>query len=124
MEKTLTLSDKQKQAVELMVYQPERTLKSIAEEVGVHFNTITNWKKNREFAEYKRQLALSVHGEYLVETLDILRKKALDGNTRSHVKYLELLLKTYGLLVEKQEVQALVKEEKSDSELLEELNSL
>ncbi len=118
------LNDKQKQAVELMVYQPERTLKSIAEEVGVHFNTITNWKKNREFAEYKRQLALSIHGEYLVETLTVLRKKALDGNTRSHVKYLELLLKTYGLLVDKQEVSAVVKEEKSDAELLEELNIL
>ncbi|EJR95557.1 phBC6A51 family helix-turn-helix protein [Bacillus cereus] len=118
------LNDKQKQVAELMVYQPERTLKSIAEEVGVHFNTITNWKKNKEFAEYKRQLALSVHGEYLVETLDILRKKALNGNTRSHVIYLELLLKTYGLLVDKQEVTAVVKEEKSDAELLEELNML
>lgn len=118
------LNDKQKQVAELLVYQPERTLKSIAEEVGVHFNTITNWKKNREFDEYKRQLALSVHGEYLVESLDILRKKALDGNTRSHVKYLELLLKTYGLLVEKKEVQAIVKEEKSEAELLEELNIL
>ncbi|MEH7644717.1 MULTISPECIES: phBC6A51 family helix-turn-helix protein [Bacillus cereus group] len=124
MGKTMTLSDKQKQAVELMVYQPERTLRSIAEEVGVHFNTITNWKKNKEFIDYKRQLALSVHGDYLVESLDILRKKALDGNTRSHVKYLELLLKTYGLLVERQEVSAVMKEEKSDAELLEELNMM
>jgi len=120
MRKTMPLSDKQKQAVELRVYQPERTLRSIAEEVGVHFNTITNWKKNKEFIDYKQQLALSVHGEYL----DILRKKALDGNTRSHVKYLELLLKTYGLLVDKQEVSAVVKEEKSEAELLEELNIL
>jgi transposase-like protein len=118
------LTDKQKQAAELMVYQPQRTLKDIAQEVGVHYNTMTNWKKNTEFLEYRKQLALKAHGDYLIETLAILRKKALDGNTRSHVKYLELLLKTYGLLVDKQEVQATVKEEKTDAELLEELDSL
>lgn len=118
----MALSEQQKRAALLMVGQPELTQQQIADEIGVHRNTIVNWNRNKEFIEYKNELAMDIHKSFIAETLKVLRDKTLNPNVRSHVKYLELALKTYGLLTEKQESTVTVKEEKSETELLAELD--
>jgi DNA-binding XRE family transcriptional regulator len=117
----MALTELQKRAALMMVEHPELTQKELAEILGVHRNTIGNWNRNKEFLDYKNELALEVHRSFIADTLKILRDKTLNPNTRSHVKYLELALKTYGLLTEKQENTVTVKQEKTEQELLAEL---
>ncbi|MEW4131893.1 phBC6A51 family helix-turn-helix protein [Bacillus thuringiensis] len=120
----MALTETQKTCIDLMIAEPQRTQQSIAEEIGVHYNTISKWKKNAEFNDYFKEISIQVHKSFLHETLTVLRKKALDEKTRSHVKYLELSLKTYGLLTDRVESEVTVKEEKSDKDLLAELDSM
>lgn len=117
----MALTDVQKQCAMMMIEDPTKSQLEIAEELGVHRNTIGNWNRNKEFLEFKNDLALDVHKSFLADTLKILRDKTLNPKERSHVRYLELALKSYGVLTEKQEQTVTVKEEKSEQELLEEL---
>ncbi|PEL24303.1 phBC6A51 family helix-turn-helix protein [Bacillus toyonensis] len=120
----MALTESQRQCIDLMIAEPTRTQQSLADELGVHVNTIYNWKKNAEFNDYFKEVSMQVHKSFLHETLTVLRKKALDERTRSHVKYLELSLKTYGLLTDRLESEVIVKEEKSDKDLLAELDKI
>ncbi|GAK00925.1 phBC6A51 family helix-turn-helix protein [Geomicrobium sp. JCM 19055] len=120
----MALTDQQKYAVNLLVSDPTKTQKQVAEEIGVHYNTVTNWNKNKEYVAYKNEVSRTFHDSFKDEALRILRDKALDPKSRSHFRYLEMMLKSYGELTDKQEVNATVKEEKSDDELLEELKAL
>lgn len=117
----MALSDIQRQAAVMMIENPTLTQLQLAEELGVHRNTISNWNKNKEFIEFKNDMAMDLHKSYLAETLKVLRDKTLNPRERSHVKYLELALRTYGLLTDKQEQIVTVKEEKSEKELMAEL---
>jgi DNA-binding XRE family transcriptional regulator len=117
----MALTELQKRCALLQVEHPELTQQQIADELGVHRNTIGNWNRNKEYIEYKNELAMTVHKSFLADTLKILREKTLNGNTRGHSRYLEMALKTYGVLTEKSEQTVTVKEEKSEKELLDEL---
>lgn len=117
----MALSDIQKKCALIQVEHPEITQQMLADELGVHRNTIGNWNRNKEYIEYKNDLAMDVHKSFLAETLKVLRSKTLDGNVRGHSRYLEMALKTYGVLTEKTEQQITVKEEKSEKDLLDEL---
>lgn len=105
----------------LQVEHPEISQQALAEELGVHRNTIGNWNRNKEYIEYKNDLAMDVHKSFLADTLKLLRAKTLDGNSRGHSRYMEMALKTYGVLTDKTEQTVTVKEEKSEKDLLEEL---
>lgn len=117
----MALSDIQKKCALLQVEMPEITQQALADELGVHRNTIGNWNRNKEYIEYKNDLAMDLHKSFLADTLKILRDKTLDKNSRGHSRYLEMALKTYGVLTEKTEQTVTVKEEKSEKELLAEL---
>lgn len=118
----MALQENQKRAAEMMVAEPGITQQEISRRLGVHHNTVYNWTKNKEWIEYKNDLAMDVHKNFLADTLKVLRDKTLDPKVRSHVKYLELALKTYGLLTDKVESNVTVKEERSEADLLAELD--
>jgi len=118
----MALSELQRRAAMMMVEEPNKNKGTIAEELGVHRNTITNWGRDKEFLDYKNDLAMDVHRSFISDTLSVLRDKSLDPKTRSHVKYLELALKTYGLLTDKVEQEVRVEAKKSEAELLKELD--
>jgi transcriptional regulator with XRE-family HTH domain len=117
----MALNEMQKRCALLQVEAPQLSQQAIADELGVHRNTVSNWNRNKEYIEYKNELAMDVHKSYLADTLNILRAKTLDPNVRGHSRYMEMTLKTYGVLTEKTEQQVTVKEEKTDKELLNEL---
>lgn len=117
----MALTDLQKKCALIQVEHPEITQQTLADELGVHRNTIGNWNRSKEYIEYKNDLAMDVHKSFLAETLKVLRAKTLDGNVRGHSRYLEMALKTYGVLTEKSEQVITHKEEKSEKDLLDEL---
>lgn len=117
----MALNDLQKKCALIQVEMPELTQQQLADELGVHRNTIGNWNRNKEYLAYKNDLAMDVHKSYLAETLQVLRKKTLDPSVRGHSRYLEMSLKTYGVLTEKSEQTVTVKEQKSEKDLLAEL---
>lgn len=117
----MALSELQKRCAMIQVEHPELTQIQVSEELGVHRNTVGNWNRTKEYIEYKNDLAMDVHNSFLADTLNLLRKKTLDGNVRGHSRYMEMALKTYGVLKDKSEQTVTVKEEKSEKELLEEL---
>ena len=118
----MALSELQRQAALLMVENPSVKQYELAEQLGVHRNTISKWNRDKEFLDYKNELAMDIHRSFIADTLRVLRDKSLDGKTRSHVKYLELALKTYGLLTDKVEQEVKVEQKKSEAELLAELD--
>jgi DNA-binding XRE family transcriptional regulator len=117
----MALSDMQKKCALIQVEMPELTQQALADELGVHRNTIGNWNRNKEYLTYKNDLAMDVHKSFLAETLKVLRGKTLDPSVRGHSRYLEMALKTYGVLTEKTEQQITVKDQKSEKDLLAEL---
>ena len=117
----MALTELQKQCAMLQVEQPEITQQVLADTLDVHRNTISNWNRNKEYIEYKNELAMDVHKSFLADTLKILRQKTLDGNVRGHSRYMEMALKTYGVMTDKTEQTVSIKEEKSEKDLLAEL---
>ena len=117
----MALTELQKKSALIQVEHPEISQTTLAEELGVHRNTIGNWNRNKEYIEFKNDLAMDIHKSFLAETLKVLRSKTLDGNVRGHSRYMEMALKTYGVLTEKTEQHVTVKDEKSEKELLDEL---
>ncbi|MFR7272454.1 phBC6A51 family helix-turn-helix protein [Streptococcus pneumoniae] len=117
----MALSDMQRKCAMIQVEHPEFSQQVLAEELGVHRNTISNWNRNKEYIDYKADLAMDVHKAHIAKTLKILRDKVDDVNGRGHSRYMEMELKTHGLLKDKQEQVVTVKEEKSEKDLLQEL---
>lgn len=118
----MAITELQRTAALMMVENPELKQYEIADTLNVHRNTISNWNRDKEFLDYKNDLAMDVHRSFIADTLKVLREKSLDGRQRSHVKYLELALKTYGLLTDKIEQDVKVEAKKSEEELLAELD--
>ncbi|MFL6556075.1 MAG: phBC6A51 family helix-turn-helix protein [Bacillus sp. (in: firmicutes)] len=118
----MALTELQKKAAYLFVENPGIKKGEVSEQVGVHPNTMTAWCKSKEFIAFKNDISMDLHKNFLADTLKILRDKTLDGKTRSHVKYLELALKSYGLLTDRVESTVTVKEEKTEADLLAELD--
>lgn len=79
----------------------KKTLEQIAEEVGVTYKTIWEWrKKNRNFIEYKNEIADDFLAEYRSGVYGQLMK--LINGSQPSVKAIDLYLKRFGLLTEKQ----------------------
>lgn len=79
----------------------KKTLEQIAEEVGVTYKTVWEWrKKNRNFIEYKNEIADDFLAEYRSGVYGQLMK--LINGSQPSVKAIDLYLKRFGLLTEKQ----------------------
>jgi hypothetical protein len=79
----------------------KRTQEDIAEEVGVSYKTLWEWKtKDTVFIEYKNALADDFLSEKRAYVYGQLMK--LIGGSQPSVKALDLYLRRFGLLTEKQ----------------------
>jgi hypothetical protein len=79
----------------------KRTLEDIAEEVGVTYKTIWSWRKtNRNFIDYKNEIADDFLAEHRAGVYGQLMK--LINGSQPSVKAIDLYLKRFGLLTEKQ----------------------
>lgn len=74
------LDDKHYEAIALLL-EGKKTQKEIAEVVGVHYNTITNWQRDELFkAELKKSVVSRTHNR-LGELVDSMMEHAItDGN--------------------------------------------
>lgn len=80
----------------------KRTIKDIAEEVGVDQRSIYRWKEDPEFCEMVNDIADRYMDGFLSEAYAHLRKQVRNGS----VKAMELYLKRMGKLIEKREVSS------------------
>jgi hypothetical protein len=79
----------------------KRTQEDIAEEVGVSYKSLWEWKtKDQVFIEYKNALADDFLSEKRAYVYGQLMK--LIGGSQPSVKALDLYLRRFGLLTEKQ----------------------
>jgi len=79
----------------------KRTQEDIAEEVGVSYKSLWEWKtKDSVFIEYKNELAEDFLREKRAYVYGQLMK--LIGGSQPSVKALDLYLRRFGLLTEKQ----------------------
>jgi transcriptional regulator with XRE-family HTH domain len=79
----------------------KRTQEDIAEEIGVSYKTLWEWKtKDQVFIEYKNALADDFLAEKRAFVYGQLMK--LIGGSQPSVKALDLYLRRFGLLTEKQ----------------------
>jgi transcriptional regulator with XRE-family HTH domain len=79
----------------------KRTQEEIAEEVGVTYKTIWSWRKqNRNFIDYKNEIADDFLAEHRSGVYGQLMK--LINGSQPSVKAIDLYLKRFGLLTEKQ----------------------
>lgn len=76
----------------------------IAAEVGVHYKTLWEWrKKNRNFIEYKNEIADDFLAEYRSGVYGQMMK--LINSSQPSVKAISLYLQRYGLLTQKQQIE-------------------
>jgi hypothetical protein len=79
----------------------KRTQEDIADEVGVTYKTLWSWRKqNRNFIDYKNEIADDFLAEYRSGVYGQLMK--LINGSQPSVKAIDLYLKRFGLLTEKQ----------------------
>ncbi|WP_407310545.1 phBC6A51 family helix-turn-helix protein [Desulfosporosinus sp. SB140] len=104
---------------------PRMTYDEIALEVGISERQLFNWRtQDDDFKAVRKQLVDSYASEMISEGFSALRKQI---RNRSNVKAVEVLFKSQGMLIEKQEVTANITteiSEQSNSELLNELDTL
>ncbi|MBG9548525.1 phBC6A51 family helix-turn-helix protein [Cytobacillus firmus] len=84
----------------------KRMQEDIAAEVGVHYKTLWEWrKKNRNFIEYKNEIADDFLAEYRSGVYGQMMK--LINSSQPSVKAISLYLQRYGLLTQKQQIETL-----------------
>lgn len=78
----------------------KKTLKSIAQEVGVNRNTISNWKNNDDFKEAQSEYAVSMIEPLLFTAVQKLYEMLNSHKTSSLVKFqiIQMLFKYANLL--------------------------
>jgi transcriptional regulator with XRE-family HTH domain len=82
----------------------KKTFEQIAEEVGVTYKTLWEWrKKNRNFIEYKNEIADDFLSEYRSGVYGQLMK--LINSSQPSVKAISLYLQRYGLLTQKTQIE-------------------
>ena len=84
----MALNNKQLKAIELLVYQPYMTQNMIAQEVGVHRDTIRRWRE--ETPEFKAELKKAIQNRWeAAESLAVngMINLASEGNFQA-MKYM------------------------------------
>ncbi|WP_416045885.1 phBC6A51 family helix-turn-helix protein [Priestia megaterium] len=98
------LDDRHYEAIALLL-EGRKTQREIAEEIGVHYNTITNWQRDELFQrELKRSVVSRTHNR-LGELVDSMMEHAIqDGNAA----LAKLVLTMNDMLTERVNVDAKV----------------
>lgn len=94
-ENTITLTQDQQQYIDWLCTAPSerepRTKAAMASKLGVDITTLRRWEKRRHFREEWQKRVDEIQGspERTLAVLDVLYKKALDGDTKSAHLYLQ-----------------------------------
>lgn len=94
-ENTLQLTQDQQQYLDWLCTAPSerepRTKAAMASKLGVDITTLRRWEKRRHFREEWQKRVDEIQGspERTLAVLDVLYKKALDGDTKSAHLYLQ-----------------------------------
>lgn len=89
---------------EMAATAERRTIESIAEEIGVNPKTIYDWKRNNShFISYKNAIADEFLSENRAHVYSQLMK--LIGGEQPSVKAIDLFMRRFGLLTEKQVIE-------------------
>ncbi|MGG1684861.1 phBC6A51 family helix-turn-helix protein [Pseudalkalibacillus sp. NRS-1564] len=84
-----------------------KNYQEIADEIGVHRNTLINWRKRQDFqAALKAEIVSNTHTK-LPEVFDAVVKHAINGSAAMA----KLLFQANGLLIDKSEVTTTVSQE-------------
>jgi AcrR family transcriptional regulator len=96
----------------------KKTIKEIADEVGVNERTLYRWKKDREFIAYQNSIAETAMEDVLSEAYAKLKTLLREGKSeKTQLEALKLILQNRGKLVDKQEHTHEVKQTKTLEEL-------
>lgn len=82
------LSNQQIAAIELLA-DPSMTQKDVAAQIGVHQNSITNWKKNAEFQTELRKQVVRASRNGAPKVLAAMERGAMKGNAAAAKLYLQ-----------------------------------
>jgi DNA phosphorothioation-dependent restriction protein DptG len=100
-----------------MLLDGKKTQREIAEELGVHYNTITNWQKDRVFqTELKKTVVTRTHGR-LNELVDSMMNHAI---TEGNAALAKLILQMNDMLTDRVSVDARVDSGEIDYDALDE----
>ncbi|MDQ0174388.1 phBC6A51 family helix-turn-helix protein [Bacillus chungangensis] len=103
---------------EMLGTEERRTMKEIAAEVGVHHKTMWEWRtKNRNFIEYKNEIADDFLSDKRDQVYGQLMK--LINSNQPSVRAIDLFLRRFGLLTERQITQSDSSDEKRSTNNLE-----
>lgn len=108
------LDEKHHKAIAMLI-EGKKTQREIAEELGVHYNTITNWQKDELFQrEFKKAIVTRTHSR-LRELVDAMMEHAIkDGNAA----LAKLILQMNDMLTDKVSVEAKVENSNIDYDAL------
>lgn len=91
---SLRLDDKQLRFLIWMATPPKQrrpgTQEKLAKELGVHYNTLTNWKSMPGFISTANKLSIRFLSEAVPEIIAKLKELAVDGNMNAIDRTLEL----------------------------------
>ena len=82
------LTNQQYAAIDLLA-DPSMTQKAVAEKLGVHQNTMTNWMKLPEFQTELRKSVVRNRRKGAPKVLEALEREALKGNAAAAKLYLQ-----------------------------------
>ena len=94
-ENTIQLTQDQQQYIDWLCTAPSerepRTKAAMSSKLGVDITTLRRWEKRRHFREEWQKRVDEIQGspERTLAVLDVLYKKALDGDTKSAHLYLQ-----------------------------------
>ena len=122
----LNLNPQQRKAAELIAFNEDgRSYKAIADEVGVHENTLRAWRANPDFAYLVNEYADQIMESFVAEAYKDLRKLSKGAKSDGgKLKAIELILKNRGKLRDVKEANVNVTDERTTDAILEEVDSL
>ena len=87
--------------------QQPRTQAELAEEIGVHPNTLTSWKKEPEFQERMREMTIEFVGSpaRIQAVLDAMFNEAIDPSSGKQVQAAKVFADILGLNKKREERQ-------------------
>tara|TARA_R100000353_G_scaffold175743_2_gene146960 strand:+ start:1588 stop:2154 length:567 start_codon:yes stop_codon:yes gene_type:complete len=97
----MNLNKKQAEFAVVYINNPEMKIGEIAQEIGVHRNTVSNWLNDKEFVESLYEAYMKSFGAKLPSVLQAMYKEAVNGNVQAG----RLILEHSGKLIRDVEVK-------------------
>lgn len=87
----------QRQKAVIQLFQG-KTLKEISQDVGVHLNTVENWKKDEKFQKARTEYSVYAFSHLLPQVVSNLNRILNEGNDKNVLKAIQIILSNSDLL--------------------------